>query len=114
MRDIDRWHRITQPRSDQEASDWLPTGYVPISTLVEEHGLDKVRDDLYTGRMIAFRWNRHIGALEKIVSCFWGSIDGERWLAAGRSTRPSVFDGFLDHPPEELILMKVEDGPRPT
>ena len=35
---------------------WIPPGHVTLRSLVEQHGAEKMREDLYLGRCEAFEW----------------------------------------------------------
>ena len=63
-------------------SDWIPPGYIDVTALVREHGIDKVRSDLFSGRRQAFKWDGTAGNLIEIEPRFWCSDEAERWLAA--------------------------------
>ena len=42
-------------------SDWVPPGYINVTALMRQHGIDRVRNDLFAGRLQAFRWDRTSG-----------------------------------------------------
>jgi hypothetical protein len=83
-------------------SDWIPDGYVDVSEVVVQHGVDKVRSDLFGGRLHAHRWDPHAPALHPIDPTFWLGNDASRCLATGE-----VFDGPGSFP--HRILVQVEE-----
>ena len=44
-------------------SDWIPPGYISVTALAREHGVDKVRSDLFSGRRQAYKWDGTAGEL---------------------------------------------------
>ncbi len=90
---------------------WTPPGYVDVVALVREHGKDKARSDLFSGRRRAFVWDRYTGSLEPIEPTSWcGREAEEHWLLGMRFTKGS--DGRETH--EHCILVKEEDAkPQP-
>ena len=42
-------------------SDWIPPGYIHVTALVRQHGLNRVRSDLFSGRLQAYKWDGTAG-----------------------------------------------------
>jgi hypothetical protein len=87
---------------------WTPPGYVDVVALVREHGKDKARSDLFSGRRRAFVWDRYTGSLEPIEPTSWcGREAEEHWLLGMRFTKGS--DGRKTH--EHCILVREDEQP---
>ena len=69
------------------SDEWTPPGYVSVVSLVREHGLDKVRSDLFSGRLAAFRWDGTQGQLVLIEPTAWCADTGR--AVAGTGVAPS-------------------------
>ena len=91
-------------------SEWLPPGYIRLSELVAEHGVDHMRTELYLGRFKVVRWNREYGTITEISSGFWISKDAVRWLTDGETSRiidPRLVDlGLVDA--TEIVIAVVD------
>jgi hypothetical protein len=79
-------------------SCWIPPGYIWLCELVEERGLDSVRNDLFLGRLQAFQWDGTTGDLYPIEPKAWCSDAANRWIE----------QGGMEHRP---ILVRVEKEP---
>jgi hypothetical protein len=90
-------------------SDWIPDGYVDVSELVVQHGVDKVRSDLFGGRLRAFRWDMRAPALHPIDPTFWLAFDAPRWLVTGE-----LFDGDQSFPHRIIVQVQGELKPPPA
>ena len=86
------------------SGEWTPPGYVSVVSLMREHGLDKVRSDLFSGRLAAFQWDGTAGQLVLIEPTAWCADTAERWLERG----------WLPHRiaelPQCMIVVRVEAG----
>jgi hypothetical protein len=83
-------------------SDWIPPGYIDVTELVRQHGVDRVRNDLFGGRLQADGWK----ALYPIERTFWLADDAPRWLATG------LMPDGPERPPHR-ILVRAEDELKP-
>jgi hypothetical protein len=96
-------------------SGWIPPGYVYATALVGQHGVNKVRDDLFAGRLKASRWDYLSGTITGIDAAFWASNDAVRSLEEDNHT-PRPIDPFDNPPSFQIILVWVgeepEDGPK--
>jgi hypothetical protein len=82
--------------------DWIPRGYVDVSELLPQHGFNRVRDDLFEGRLQAYRWDPITPALHPIEPTFWLAENATKWLALGE-----VSDGAGSVP--HRIIVQVEE-----
>ena len=86
------------------SEEWTPPGYVSVVSLVREHGLDKIRSDLFSRRRDAFKWDGTAGELVLIEPTAWCADEAELWLERG----------WLPHHIAELphcmIVVRVEAG----
>jgi hypothetical protein len=87
-------------------TDWIPRDYVDVSELAAQRGVNRVRDDLFDGRLHAYRWDPLAPALHAIEPTLWLKEDALRWLVTGE-----VFHdpGSFPH----RILVKVEEKLKP-
>jgi hypothetical protein len=88
-------------------SDWIPPGYVSVVALVGEHGVDKVRSDLFSGRLQAYTVTETAGEFLPIEPRIWCANEAEQWLAQG------WLPYYKDKPPPCLIVVRAEDEPKP-
>jgi hypothetical protein len=86
-------------------SDWTPPGYIVVTTLVRQHGVNKVRSDLCRGRLQAYRWNVSNCRLDPIKPMEWCGGYTERWLTTAWIPDP--------HCPGYWVIVRVEDKPKP-
>jgi hypothetical protein len=89
------------------SDEWTPPGYVSAVSLVREHGVDKVRSDLFSRRHDAFQWDGTAGQLYPIEPTAWCADTAKRWLERG----------WLPHRIAELppcwIVVRMEAGAQP-
>jgi hypothetical protein len=84
---------------------WVPPGYVHVTELIDEHGVNKVRSDLFAGRLQAFKWDGTAAKLDEIESRVWCADGAGRWLIGGWLAH------YSEDCPPCMILVKVEDEP---
>jgi hypothetical protein len=87
-------------------SDWTPPGYIDVPALVHQHGIDRVRSDLFSGRLQAYEWDSTAPALSPIEPTFWLGAGAARSLATGLNSH------YHPELPPCRILVRVEDEPR--
>src|SRR5258708_4640867 len=86
-----------QDESADESSDdagadiWVPPGYIHVTALVRKHGVNKIRSDLFAGRLQAYKWDGTAGQLYEIESRVWCADWAGQWLSRG----------WLDHHSED-------------
>ena len=71
------------------SDDWIPPGYVGVTELVLQHGIDKVRNDLFSGRLQAYQWDARGANLIPMESRLWCSRSALSWLEEGYSSGPA-------------------------
>jgi hypothetical protein len=86
--------------------NWTPPGYIDVTALTRERGIDKVRNDLFNGRLQAYKWDGTAGEFYPIEPRLWCADGAERWLEQGwppdyRGCRPFK------------VIVRVEDEPKP-
>jgi hypothetical protein len=92
-------------------SEWIPPGYVSVVALVREHGVEKVRSDLFSGLLEAFEWDKHFGGLDPIKPRDWCSNDAEQLLRTGTTAERSNYPE--DKPRRRMILVRVGEKAKP-
>jgi hypothetical protein len=89
-------------------SDWIPSGYIDVTVLAQECGIDKVRNDLFSGQRRAFKQYKTRGGLDLIERGDWCTDEAGRWL---KGEYPP--DDFLSrHQPPFRVIVQV--GPPPV
>jgi hypothetical protein len=88
-------------------SDWTPPGYIDVTALVRQHGIDRVRNDLFSGRLQAYQWDGAAPAFYPIEPRLWCADGAARWLAEGwwPPNQPEC--------PPRKVIVRVEDKPTP-
>jgi hypothetical protein len=89
------------------SNEWTPPGYVSVVSLVRKHGLDKVRSDLFSGRLDAFRWDGTAGHLWPIEPTLWCGDSAERLLEQGYTPHHNR------ERPACVIVVRVVADPQP-
>jgi hypothetical protein len=84
---------------------WVPPGFVDASALAGQRGADRVRDDLFEGRLKAYRWDGERAVIFRIEPSLWCAADAERWLVTGWAPAPD-FDPDGD---ECRVIVRVEE-----
>ena len=97
-------------------NDWVPPGYVWVMARVREHGVDKERNDLSSGRRQAFKFDRTTGELSLIEPRFWRVDGAERCLEYGWLAPPAARHFKIGEHSEVpcMIVVPVEDEPKPA
>ena len=101
--------KIKAPASSDDS--WTPPGYVHLTALVRQYGINKVRSDLFAKRLQAYLWDKGFGGLHKIEPMFWCRDDAERWLAEGWAIRPNSDRYYSEAPLLCMVIVRVEDEP---
>jgi hypothetical protein len=92
-------------------SEWIPPGYVSVVALVREHGVEKVRSDLFSAHLEAFEWDKFRGGLDPIKPRDWCARDAEQLLQTGTTLERSNYPE--DTPRRRMILVRLDEQPKP-
>jgi hypothetical protein len=90
-------------------TDWMPPGYVDVSELAIQRGVNRVRDDLFEGRLQAYRWDPVAPDFDPIDPTFWLKDEAWRWLVTGE-----VFHDPGSFPHRILVKKEEEQKPPPA
>jgi hypothetical protein len=87
------------------SDNWVPPGYIDVTALARRHGVDSVRNDLFSGRLRAFKWDEVTGTLFPFPPSLWGGCGAEQLLEKGL---PPDYRG-----PPFKVIVRVEDELKP-
>ena len=92
-------------------NEWVPEGYIDVGNLARERGVDRVRSDLFSGRLQAYKWDIWAGGdlSHPIEPRLWGANEAEQWLA--KTWPPDRRNGWQL---SFRVIVQVEDKPKPA
>jgi hypothetical protein len=90
------------------SDDWIPPGFVDVTALVRQHGIDKVRNDLFSGRLQAYLLDAAGANLIPMESRLWCGHSALYWLETGYCSGPN--DRQIS---TCKVIVPAEDEPKP-